>query len=672
MRTALLLTASLALALAQQRPLKVADVHSVKTVSDPEVSPDGKWVAYTVSTTDIAADKSDTDVWMTAWDGSARVRVTNSKEPESSPKWSPDGKWLSFVSARADKEKGAQIWLLPRTGGEATQLTSVIGSVSDYAWSPDSRHIVLLVAPKEDEPKKEGDKPKTPKPIVIGRYHFKQDVEGYSTKGPAQLWLFDIEAKKAERLTTEEFPVSGATWSPDAKLLAFSSNRAGDEGRYPNWQIAIAEARPGAAVRVLTSDERVGTRGGRGARIQWSGDSARVYFLIGLAPKFSAYNRMKLASIAVAGGEPKIITPSIERSVGSPLRLSTGEMSFLSVDDMTEAPYKMDEGGSLKRIATGKQIVSAMSEAAGHLAVLASNDANPPEVFALEDGRLRPLSDHNSEWLRQVKLGETREVSYKTRDGAEVHGLLTLPPSYIQGQKLPLLLRIHGGPNGQDGHAFQFERHLFAANGYAVLNVNYRGSAGRDEAFQTAIFADWGGKEVIDLLAGVDHVIALGIADSNRLGIGGWSYGGILTNYTIAKDGRFKAAISGAGSSLQISMYGSDQYVQQYDLELGLPWKNKDAWIKVSYPFFESEKIHTPTLFMGGEKDFNVPVIGSEQMYQALKANGVDTQLVIYPGEFHGIRKPSYVQDRLERYLAWYKKYLDAGSIPATTASSVR
>jgi dipeptidyl aminopeptidase/acylaminoacyl peptidase len=191
-----------------------------------------------------------------------------------------------------------------------------------------------------------------------------------------------------------------------------------------------------------------------------------------------------------------------------------------------------------------------------------------------------------------------------------------------------------------------------------VLNVNYRGSSGRDEAYQTAIFADWGNREVIDLLAGVDHVISLGIADPARLGIGGWSYGGILTNYTIAKDGRFKAAISGAGSSMQLSMYGSDQYIEQYDLELGFPWKAKETWMKVSYPFFEADKIKTPTLFLGGQSDFNVPIIGGEQMYEALRANGVETQLVIYPGENHGIRKPSYVADRYERYLGWYGRYL--------------
>ncbi len=654
----------------ERRTLKVEDVHQERRVSDPQVSPDGKWVAYTVSTTDAAADKSDTDVWMSSWDGATRTRLTTSKESESSPRWSPDGKWLAFTSSRADKEKGSQVWLLPRGGGEATQLTQVEGTVSDYSWSPDSKRLLLLVSPREEEPKKDGDKPaaatKKPKPIVIGRYRFKQDMEGYSTKKPATLWLFDIETKKAERLTKEELPVSGGTWSPNGKTIAFVSNRAGEEGRYLQWQVAVAAATPDSAVRVLTSDERI--PGGRGGRLQWSSDGSRLFFLLGREPKFSAYNRLKLASVLVAGGPIRVLTPNIERSISSPLHLSNGEIAFLSIDDMSELPMKVDEGGGTpKPVLAGKLVVSSIAEAGGRIAVLAARDDMPSEIYALDNGNLRPLSEQNQEWLKQIALGESREVRYRTPDGADVHGLLTLPPTYKGGEKLPLLLRIHGGPNGQDGHSFQFERQFFAANGYAVLNVNYRGSAGRDEQYQTAIFGNWGDKEVIDLLAGVDHLISLGIADPNRLGIGGWSYGGILTDYTIAKDHRFKAAISGAGSALQLSMWGSDQYIQQYDLEIGAPWKNPDAWIKLSQPFFRADKITTPTLFLGGDKDFNVPVIGGEQMYQALKENGVDAQLVIYPGEFHGIRRPSFVQDRLERYLAWYNKYLGA-SAPASSS----
>src|SRR5256886_6023332 len=221
-----------------------------------------------------------------------------------------------------------------------------------------------------------------------------------------------------------------------------------------------------------------------------------------------------------------------------------------------------------------------------------------------------------------------------------------------------MILYVHGGPNGQDAHSFSFDRQWFAANGYVVISVNYRGSSGRGNAYQKAIFADWGNKEVVDLLGAVDHMVATGIADANRLGIGGWSYGGILTDYTIATDSRFTAAISGAGSALQTSMYGLDQYTRQYDNEIGPPWKAQDLWIKISYPFFHADRIKTPTLFLGGEKDFNVPVAGGEQMYQALRSLGVPAQLIVYPGEYHVLTRPSFLVDRSRRYLDWMGKYL--------------
>jgi dipeptidyl aminopeptidase/acylaminoacyl peptidase len=248
-------------------------------------------------------------------------------------------------------------------------------------------------------------------------------------------------------------------------------------------------------------------------------------------------------------------------------------------------------------------------------------------------------------------------VTSKSKDGTEVHSVLVRPATAAAG-KLPLILYIHGGPNGQDGYSFSFDREYFAANGYAVLSVNYRGSNGRGSAYQKAIFADWGDKEVVDLLGAVDEVVRGGVADGERLGIGGWSYGGILTDYTIATTPRFKAAISGAGSALQLSMYGTDQYITQYNQEIGPPWKSQDLWIKISYPFFHADRIKTPTLFMGGASDFNVPIIGGEQMYQALRSLGIPTQLVIYPGQFHGLTIPSYRKDRLERYVAWYDRWI--------------
>ena len=279
---------------------------------------------------------------------------------------------------------------------------------------------------------------------------------------------------------------------------------------------------------------------------------------------------------------------------------------------------------------------------------------------AIEGAALRQITHQNDALFAELQLGKTEEVSFKSGTGPEVHGLLTKPAGYVEGTKVPFLLRIHGGPNGQDQHSFAAERQLFAANGYAVLAVNYRGSSGRGAKFSRSIWADWGHFEVEDLLAGVDHVIKLGVADPARLGVGGWSYGGILTDYLIATDTRFKAGTSGAGTAFTVAFYGTDQYIIQYDYEIGPPWNPKswETYQKLSYPFLHADRIKTPTLFLGGEKDFNVPVQGSQQMYQALRSLGVDTQLIIYPNENHGIARPSYVKDRYERYLAWYEKYV--------------
>jgi dipeptidyl aminopeptidase/acylaminoacyl peptidase len=199
---------------------------------------------------------------------------------------------------------------------------------------------------------------------------------------------------------------------------------------------------------------------------------------------------------------------------------------------------------------------------------------------------------------------------------------------------------------------------MLAAGGYAVAAVNYRGSNGRGLDYCKVISADWGNKEVIDLHGAIDYLVKKGIADPDKLGVGGWSYGGILTDYLIASDTRFKAATSGAGTGFTLSLYGVDQYISQYNNEIGAPWKNIEGYLKISYPLLKADRIKTPTLFLSGEKDFNVPTAGSEQMYQALRTLGVPTELIVYPGQFHGITTPSYLKDRLDRYLAWYGKYL--------------
>jgi dipeptidyl aminopeptidase/acylaminoacyl peptidase len=670
-----LLATSLVLAqTTERRLLKLDDMDKFHDVRDPQISPDGKWVAYTVSSVDVAADKSDTDVWMVSWDGTEDLHLTSSPEAENAPRWSPDGRYLSFLSSRPGKAKGNQVWLLDRLGGDAQQLTDVKGRIGSAEWSPDSKHLLLVMTDRDpNEPDEEkppagaasgSNPPKAPKPIVIDRYHFKQDVVGYLTQPPGRLYLFDLETKKIEALTAEKMEAAAPKWSPDGKSIAFLGEEikdGKDADRYNTWNVYVMESHAGATPRALTHYDGLHASATRG-QLDWSPDGKRLTYLQSSSAKLNAYNMNRLAIISVGGGEPKILTEKLDRGVSSPHFSANGSsILFLVADDRWEYPARIPvDGGEVTTIVKGPGTIAGIQEGKdGRQVVLAANDNAPAELYVLEQGALRRLTHHNDALMAQLKLGATEEFSCTAKDGTEVHGLLVKPPDYVAGRKYPMLLRIHGGPNGQDQHAFSFERQLFAANGYVVVAVNYRGSSGRGEKYGTAIAGDWGNKEVVDLEAAVDHVLAVGLADPDRLGVGGWSYGGILTDAIIAKDQRFKAATSGAGTAFPIALYGVDQYIMQYNEEIGPPWKvGVDPWMKISYPFLHADQIKTPTLFLGGEKDFNVPLVGGEQMYQALRSLDVPTQLIVYPSQYHGITRPSYQRDRMERYLAWYAKYL--------------
>ncbi len=663
-----------------RRPLKPDDLARFREVRDPQCSPDGQWVAYVVSAIDVKEDKANSHIWMVSIDGKLNRQMTWSQESETAPRWSPDGKYLSFSSARAGAAKGSQVWLLDRNGGEARQLTELKGRLQGYEWSPDSKRLALVVGDPDPEAEaaapaegaNSGGKPKPPKPIVIDRYKYKQDGQGYLLSGRhSYLYLFEIETKKMERLTTGKWDESMPSWSPDGARIAFLSNHAVDPDREPSNQVFVAEAKPGSTERQLTQGSG---RAGR-SRPEWSPDGKSIAYLESDEKQYGAYNMDRLSIVASDGSSSPArvkAVDALDRGVSAPRFSTDGKMiSFLVTDDRSVYPARVNlSGGKVERLLTPPVVVSSWTWGNGRVALLSGDDESYTEIYTMDGGALRRLTRQNDPLFAELAIAPTEEVSFKSKDGTEVHGLLTKPVGYLAGTKVPLLLRIHGGPNGQDQHSFSLERQMFAANGYAVLAVNYRGSAGRGQKFSRAIFADWGHYEVEDLQAGVDHVIKLGIADPDRLGVGGWSYGGILTDYLIASDQRFKAATSGAGTAFTVAFYGTDQYIIQYDYEIGPPWNPKawETYVKISYPFLHADRIKTPTLFLGGERDFNVPVQGSQQMYQALRSLGVETQLVIYPNENHGIMRPSYVRDRLERYLAWYDKYLKKA--PAATDAS--
>jgi len=658
---------ALCAAAADKRPLEANDFDRFLAVDSPVCSRDGRWIAYVVEGSDLDTDERKSSIWMVNFEGTEDLRLTGTADSATNPKFSPDGRYVSFLSTRGPDAK-AQIYLLDRRGGEAQALTSVPGDIGGYDWSPDGSRLVISMSPGDGAADGGGSAvahgAKAPKPIVIDRLHFKEDVSGYLTAASqAQLYLLDIAAKKLEALTTDAtVDETSPTWSPDGKTVAFFGARDSDADRSGMLHLYLIDARSGAAPRKL-ADFYAPNK----AALLWTPDGKHLVFTSGLEARLNAYIQDRLSVVAVSGGAPKVLTERLDRALSSPAMAADGaSVNAILEDDGVEAPVSVRlVTGSVERRIDGKLSATALCSGGGHVAAAVSTDSTVPEIYAIESSGFRKLTSHNDELVSQLALGSVEDISFPSRDGTKIHGLMVKPANYRAGQTYPTLLWIHGGPNGQDSHglyvdtyALALERQWLAAHGYVVLAVNYRGSSGRGEAFASTIAADWGDKEVADLLAGVDYAVREGIADPHRLGIGGWSYGGILTDYTIASDPRFKAAISGAGSGNQLSMYGSDQYILQDNAELGPPWRTLDRWLRVSYPFFHADRIKTPTLFLGGDKDFNVPIGGGEQMYAALRTLDVPTQLVVYPGQHHLLTRPSYIKDCEQRYTAWFDRYL--------------
>ena len=679
---------------ADKRVMTVDDLSRLKTVGAPAIDPGGNWVAYSVGEVDVEGDKNFSHIWMTSWDGARTVQLTSRKgESESTPRWSSDGRYLAFLSSRGDEKERDQLWLLDRSGGEAKRPAEIGGSVIDYVWSPSAKQIALIVLdPDPDEaanaaaqatlppPQKPGESQapvtspeqtkaadaaavtgdkkdeKKPKPIVIDRFQFKRDKDGYLGKQRQRLVLLDLASGKSRRLTTGDYDEYLPAWSPDGTQIAFVSNRDQYSDRTYNYDLFAAPVVGAAAAPArLTSFKGADNDPYFESYPAWSPNGKSLAYLQGGPVELFSYGVRTLAVIPASGGKPKILTSGLDRNVSQPVWAHDGKsLRFWVEDDAAQWLGRVSlDGGAIQPALKGRRVVQFISQMGAKTAVLASNFLSPSEVYALEGEKLRPLSRANDALLEQLRLAPVEETRFKSADGTQIHGFLVRPPSAAAG-RLPTVLRIHGGPHLQYGASFSPEWQIFAANGYAVVAANPRGSTGRGQDFAKAIYAAWGTVDVQDVLAAVDDAVGRGVADPNRLGVGGWSYGGMLTNYTIASDQRFKAATSGASISNILAGYGTDQYIRDYETELGKPWEKLETWMKVSYPFYHADRIVTPTLFLAGDKDFNVPLLNSEQMYQALRSQGVDTQLIVYPGQFHGLKRPSFIRDRMQRYLDWY------------------
>jgi dipeptidyl aminopeptidase/acylaminoacyl peptidase len=677
------------------RPITIDDYSQFREVHDPQLSPDAKWLAYAVNSAALKDDSNKQRIWMVPISNSGvpptdPISLTAEDASSTHPRWSPDGKFIAFLSGRNDGK--SQVWLLNRLGGEAEKLTDTAQDVDDFFWSPDGRRLALILrdpTPEEladvkdkdkDKEKDDGDsgdkaqKKKAAKPWVIDRLQFKEDTHGYLDRRRTHIYVFDLAAKSLTQVTGGDFDDSEPAWSPDGKLIAFSSNRStpDPDANYnvDIWVVASDNTDKGAQLTKISSSL------GEDHSPTWSPDGKFIAFTTQLDPKLFQYATKHLAIAPSTGGPVKVLTASFDRMVTFPHFSPDGNsLYFIADDDGTQNLCRISTGGGeVTRLIGGRLMVYDYFMAkSGEIAAQISQLDRPNEIYFLPAPSaaatpvepLRRITHVNDSILAKLRLATIEYVHFKSKDGTPVSGYLYKPLDYLPGKRVPTLLRPHGGPVWAWYAEFNFDEQLFAANGYAVLLPNPRGSSGYGEKYCKAIFADWGNKDFQDDMAFVDYAVEQGIADPDKLGVGGWSYGGISTDFIIGQSTRFKAAISGAGEALNVSNYGHDQYQRDYETELGRPWENQTLWDKLS-PFYKVKNITTPTLFMGGEADSNVPILGGEQMYQALKSLGRTTELIVYPGEFHEFSTPSHIEDRLRRYLAWYAHYVKGDPAPAT------
>jgi len=640
-----------------KRLFALDDLTAFKSVGSPVFSPDGKWITYTISTNDVENEKSLNLIWMQPSHGGTPIPMTSADVSSRWPVFSKDGKKLYFLSSRGEKK--SQVWSLNlEFGGEAQQVTDFergISQITDFErgisqinFSSDQSKLLLVLRDKDEaEPLVEGSKP-----WVVDRLSFKADYEGYLNRLRKHIYIYEIETKKLSKITTGDHDNTQPAWSPDDSQIAFTSNR--NPGEDLNSDIWLVDAKADARPRRLTSNT------GEDSSPLWHPDGQWLLFRSARSDVPANYAITHLARINIKKPVHDMFGEKLDRIVTSAKFSTDGDHVYFLIEDSGEqhvARMGWDDG-RVERLVTGQVIVSAFDlDKHNRVASIISSPMQAAELFIQDGQQSRQITWVNTELLNQLELGKTEEVHFKAPDGWDIEGFVTLPPNYKKGRRYPTILRIHGGPVGQYGQGFSTGSQLYAANGYVVIKTNPRGSSGYGQAFTTGLLGGWGEKDYLDVLAGVDHVIEMGYADPERLGMGGYSYGGILTNYLLGQTDRFKAAVSGAGSGHYLASYGHDMYRLWYEEELGLPWENRDLWERLS-PFNHIHKATTPTLFIAGEKDWNVPVQGSEQLYQVMKRVGIEARLVVYPDEHHGGWSYANEKDAWIRRLGWYERFL--------------
>jgi dipeptidyl aminopeptidase/acylaminoacyl peptidase len=627
------------------------DVYRMEAVSRPKISPEGSWILYSQSKIDAAKDKSVSKLYMMSSDGKETITLTEQTKGVGNYQWSPDGKYISFLTKGKDEENGSQIFLMDRRGGEGVQLTNIKGEIDDYVWFNSGKKMIMVVT---DYNYADTAKSKIRTPYEMTRYKFKQDNEGYLDNRKTHIYLFDLATKKLDTLTRGNYNEGDVAISSDDSMIAYASNVSENPDKNSNSDLFLLKLTKGATPLQFTK-----FKGANNSPV-FSPDNSKIAFLQSSSERnYDMYDIAQLGVYDLKSNTSMIVSKNYDRAFSSIFWSKDGQLILsLIEDDRKQNLIQFNiQTQKPEQLTNEMGVYSSMDmNDKGDMVLLYANLETPNEIYTYQNKTTKRLTHLQDAFVASLKKGYHKGFQSTSSDGTIVSSILHLPDS--GAKNLPLIMFIHGGPVAQDDYAFDMTSRIYANAGYAVATVNYRGSSGRGVAFTNAIYADWGNKEVKDIVGAADYLIKEGIADPNRLGIAGWSYGGILTNYTIATDKRFKAGVSGAGSSLMLSVYGSDQYIAQYEEELGKPWENPKIWEALSYPFYKVKEIKAPVLFMASQADFNVPVIGAEQMYQAFKSEGIPTELIIYPNQNHGIRVPSYIVHRHNAHINWFNKYL--------------
>jgi len=626
------------------RPLGFEDQEAVKSPGSLAISRDGKLVAY-------ALDKQ---VFVVPLAGGTPRSVTSPGSSASDPYWSKDGRSLYFLS---DRSGTSQVWKLPLdTFGEAQQVTRLAQGVDTIRFSPDESRLLLTFTDKALAAPAEAGKESDPQPFVITRLEFKEDAgDGYLTGDRAEhLHALDLSTGKLTQLTSGTYAESEAAWSADGRQVVFVSNREDEADatyRTDLWVVDAGNADKGATLLRLTNDERTKSDPA------FSPDGDSIAFLVAAD---GVYGAPQVAVMPATGGEARVLTAPLDRWVNSFRYSADGQWIYFTYENLggNHLARVRPKDGRLETVVAGDRGLADFDVGPdGQVAAQVSSGNLGPEIVAFAGGRERPLTTVNHAFHARVALGAKETVSFKSPDGTEVQAFITKPPGFVPGRRYPTILHIHGGPVGQFGWGFDFKPQYFAANGYVVVEPNPRGSTGRGQDFVRAIYQTWGITDYDDLIAAVDHAIAQGYADPERLAVTGYSYGGYMTNTVITRTDRFKAAASGAGHSYIVANYGHDIYQKWYNWELGSPWENREMYDRLS-PLLQAGRVTTPTMFLGGREDWNVPILNAELFYQSLRKKGIPTELIVYPGAHHGGWSKEFERDYLERVRAWFDKYL--------------